>query len=53
MERKTCRESGKIQHSSEERALTAATRQIGKDTSFLRAYKCPFCFYWHLTSKKR
>ena len=51
-ERQICPVTGKKMHPSEEHALHDATRVIlaGK-AIWMRAYVCPHCATWHLTSQ--
>jgi len=41
----------KRRYDDESEALTNAAYRVGKDVSKLRAYKCPVCKGWHLTSR--
>jgi hypothetical protein len=51
---RTCSVSGKRMYANErEASATAAHRMADKETGpeQLRAYKCLYCWAWHLTSK--
>lgn len=48
--------SGKVRFTSKPMALAAASRTLRRrdcDTRHFRAYRCPFCGGWHLTSQQR
>lgn len=53
MTRTTCRTSGKVRHRDRLAALIALARRNHNDKGEVRAYRCPDCAGWHLTSKKR
>jgi hypothetical protein len=44
--------TGKVAYQSSEHAGLAAARQTTKHT-YLRAYKCEKCGWWHLTKQRR
>lgn len=50
-----CPHGGKVQYKSEQHAKTARITigRHGASKSKFRIYKCPFCFYYHLTSTQR
>jgi len=49
----TCRHTGKNGYETEREALSVVDNQLNrKSTSFLRVYKCNWCYQWHLTSRK-
>jgi hypothetical protein len=53
MDNEKCELTGKNSYERESDALAAAVRSAGqRNTSFLRVYKCNYCFKWHLTSQK-
>jgi len=58
---KICRRTGKTNYRSETEALSVALQIVGKRSSvhygrrdnMRRAYRCPLCPYWHVTSQEQ
>ncbi|HLI00487.1 MAG TPA: hypothetical protein VKV06_06845 [Acidimicrobiales bacterium] len=51
-----CPQSGKVQYRSRQRALTALTRARRSSLWYAAddaggVYQCPYCDFWHLTSR--
>jgi hypothetical protein len=52
-DRKSKYRCGKVFYPTRERAMKVAGRRQHEDAGYLRAYHCPECGGWHLTSKPK
>lgn len=48
-----CKRTGKVSFKTKEQAMIVGVRSLYRSrwkTNLVRAYSCPFCNHWHLTS---
>lgn len=48
-----CADTNKVRYRTELDALIVLSERAAKDKGEVRAYRCPACKGWHLTSMKR